>query len=179
MEGDDPERGGPERDGPVVRSALMASAEAQVVLDHDACLVLANHHATECFGLDGGDLGRPVEDLGLSHLRVDLRVHLEDAREHRGSLWLHDVARAGDESTTYDVEVIPLARGWTVVLHDTTRLRHLQAELGRADEGLALAYEALRRSNEELEQTNEELHEAVVALQGCRDALREHRDGTP
>jgi hypothetical protein len=123
----DPRDGGASGDGSqwLLRSALMASAEAQVLLDREGRLVLANRHADERLGLAGRHLGCPVEELPIP---LELRDHLEHAREQRAPLWVHDVLGRDDRGVRcYDVEVVPLTggdpreHGWTVILHDCSQ----------------------------------------------------------
>ena len=53
---------------------------AQVVLDHDRAMIMANDAARRMFGLALNDFGRPIQDLELSYRPLELRSHLDVAR---------------------------------------------------------------------------------------------------
>ena len=52
-------------------------AAAQIVLDADRALVMANDAARRMFGLGLSDFGRPIQDLELSYRPIELRSHLD------------------------------------------------------------------------------------------------------
>ncbi|WP_182526491.1 CheR family methyltransferase [Nocardioides dongkuii] len=161
-------------------AALMSSAAAQVVLDHEGRLALANNRAMHLFGLSLRDLGRLVQDLELSYRPVELRGHLDDAVAARRTTWVREVEmlRGGDDAVVLDVQLVPLfneagrALGSTVLFHDVTQTRQLQIELLQANHQLEAAYEELQSTNEELETTNEELQSTVEELETTNEELQ-------
>ena len=50
---------------------------AQIVLDHDRAMIMANDAARRLFGLGLTDFGRPIQDLELSYRPIELRSHLD------------------------------------------------------------------------------------------------------
>ena len=160
--------------------ALMSSPTAQIVLDDVGRLVSANARAELLFGLDGRDSGRPFQDLELSYRPLELRSFIEQAARERRTIWARDVEYHphGGERSVLDIQVIPLTHeagsdlGITVVFHDVTRHRQLQAELQYANRQLETAYEELQSTNEELETTNEELQSTVEELETTNEELQ-------
>ncbi|GAA1154370.1 CheR family methyltransferase [Nocardioides aquiterrae] len=161
-------------------AALMSSAAAQIVVDTDGRLALANNRAMHRFGLTSRDVGRPIQDLEVSYRPLELRTHIEDARMQRRAVWIRDVeqVRGAGETLTFDIQVVPLADeagtelGVTVILNDVTQYRQLQTELTYANRQLEIAYEELQSTNEELETTNEELQSTVEELETTNEELQ-------
>jgi two-component system CheB/CheR fusion protein len=159
--------------------ALMSSATAQIVLDGEGRLALANHRASHLFALTQRDIGRPFQDLEVSYRPVELRGHMAQALAERRPTWVRDVdlVRAGGETLSLDIQVIPLHEaaaelGLTVMFHDVTQARALQRELQYANRQLETAYEELQSTNEELETTNEELQSTVEELETTNEELQ-------
>jgi two-component system CheB/CheR fusion protein len=161
-------------------AALMSSAAAQIVLDTEGRLALANNRAMHLFGLTARDVGRPIQDLEVSYRPVELRVHIEEARQQRRAVWVRDVeqVRGAGESMSFDIQVVPLADesgtavGLTIIFNDVTQYRQLQNELTYANRQLEIAYEELQSTNEELETTNEELQSTVEELETTNEELQ-------
>jgi two-component system CheB/CheR fusion protein len=162
------------------RAALTSSAVAQLVLDIERRLIFVNNRATALFGLSLRDVGRPIQDLEISYRPVELRSHIDDATEHRRSVWLRDVeySRGPSEALSLDVQVVPLwdesgrELGTTVIFNDVTQYRQLQRELQYTNGQLETAYEELQSTNEELETTNEELQSTVEELETTNEELQ-------
>ena len=161
-------------------AAFLSSASAQVVLDAERRLTLANHRAMHLFGLTPRDIGRPVQDLELSYRPLELRSHLDQAAEEHRPFWVRDVEwHRGAETVTFDVNVLPLADegggdlGLSVIFTDVSQYRQLQRDLQVANRQLETAYEELQSTNEELETMNEELQSTNEELQTLNDELRE------
>ena len=161
-------------------AALMSSAAAQMVLDPEGRLALANNRAMHLFGLTARDVGRPIQDLEVSYRPVELRAHIEEARLQRRAVWVRDVeqVRSAGETMAFDIQVVPLADeggaevGLTVIFNDVTQYRQLQKELTYANRQLEIAYEELQSTNEELETTNEELQSTVEELETTNEELQ-------
>ncbi|NYJ06844.1 CheR family methyltransferase [Petropleomorpha daqingensis] len=160
--------------------AWLSSPAAQVIIDTEGRLALANQQAGRLFSLAPRDVGRPFQDLELSYRPVELRSHIEQAGRDRRTQWIRGVElhRAGSDPVVLDVQVVPLADediqplGTTVIFEDVTRYRQLQSELEYANRQLETAYEELQSTNEELETTNEELQSTVEELETTNEELQ-------
>jgi two-component system, chemotaxis family, CheB/CheR fusion protein len=161
-------------------AALDASGLAQLVIDPDGRLVIANERARALFGLGPSDLGRPVRDLELSCRPVELRSLIERAGLDRRPANARDVewrAPAG-EAHWLDVQVCVLSGvgggpiGASVTFTDVTEGNRLRRELENANQELEAAYEELQSTNEELETTNEELQSTVEELESTNEELQ-------
>ena len=161
------------------RAAFQSSAAAQIVLDAEGRLALANQRAAHLIGVTGRDVGRPVQDLTISYRPVELRSHIEAAVNEHRPVWVRDVEwERGGETTTFDIQVVPLTDetgtdiGTTVIFNDVTQYRRLQRELQYANSQLETAYEELQSAHEELETTNEELQSTVEELETTNEELQ-------
>ncbi|HEX2081441.1 MAG TPA: CheR family methyltransferase [Longimicrobium sp.] len=161
-------------------AALNAGHAAQVVVDLQGALVLANEPARHLFALGSADVGRPVQDLKLSYRPVELRSRIEQVTAERRPLVLPNVefSTPEGEQRTFDVHVAPLLEdgqallGVSVAFVDVTRSQRLQSELEQANQDLETAYEELQSTNEELETTNEELQSTVEELETTNEELQ-------
>ncbi len=159
-------------------AAFDVSGAAQVVLDADRALVMANAAARALFGLRVADLGRPVQDLELSYRPVELRAHLDQVdRELRGV----DVEAARwptpERERAFDVHLAPLVGdsgvlGTSVVYEDVSDLATLRTEVATSERELEQAYEELQSTVEELETTNEELQSTNEELETTNEELQ-------
>jgi two-component system CheB/CheR fusion protein len=153
---------------------------AQVVVDLDGDLVLANEQARLSFGLHRRDLGRPFQDLELSYRPVELRSRIDQAYASGRPVRLVNVERPlpSQEVQYLDIGVIPLIDGdgnllgVSINFHDVTRYNRLHAELEKSKQELETAYEELQSTNEELETTNEELQSTVEELETTNEELQ-------
>ncbi|HEU4561779.1 MAG TPA: CheR family methyltransferase [Longimicrobium sp.] len=172
-----------ERHGQALRvreAALDAQPVAQLVVDLNGALVLANAPARSLFGLSASDEGRPLQDLTVSYRPVELRSPIEQARqEHRPILIPHVEYPFNDgEFHTFDVHVVPLADerrallGVSISFIDVTPFHRLQTELQEANQELETAFEELQSTNEELETTNEELQSTIEELETTNEELQ-------
>jgi two-component system CheB/CheR fusion protein len=160
--------------------AFEVAEVAQVVLDLDGNLVLANERARAFFGLHRRDLGRPFQDLELSYRPVELRSRIEQAHATRRPVRLLNVERPlpGQEVQYLDIGVFPLidaednVLGTSINFHDVTHYNRLHAELERSKQELETAYEELQATNEELETTNEELQSTIEELETTNEELQ-------
>jgi two-component system CheB/CheR fusion protein len=153
---------------------------AQVVIDLDGNLVLANERARAFFGLHRRDLGRPFQDLELSYRPLELRSRIEQVYASRRPTRMVNVERPLPNQNVqfFDVGVIPLIDaegnllGASVNFQDVTRYNRLHAELEKSKQELETAYEELQSTNEELETTNEELQSTVEELETTNEELQ-------
>lgn len=161
-------------------SAFDAAAVAQIVVDRQGYLVVANEKARRLFNLGQQDLGRVLQDFELSYRPVELRSHLETAYATRAPLVVKDVEwrGGGGEPRQMEVHIVPLfdakseVLGAAVSYHDLTLSHQLRQDLERANQELETAYEELQSANEELETTNEELQSTVEELETTNEELQ-------
>jgi two-component system, chemotaxis family, CheB/CheR fusion protein len=161
-------------------SAFEAGAEAQIVVDRQGVLTLANERARVLFGLSERDLGRPLQDLEVSYRPVELRSLLEQCYTDHRPVIVRDIVwrpRAATEDRWIDLEVKLLADdsgaplGATALFTDLTTPKRLSLELQDSRQRLEAAYEELQSTNEELETTNEELQSTVEELETTNEEL--------
>lgn len=161
-----------------------AGPMAQVVIDLNGNLALANEQACALFRLGPRDLGRPFQDLELAYRPAELRPLIERAFGERGFTRLANVQRASSEDNVQylDVLVTPLQDnggtllGVSVTFDDVTGRHRLEAELQRSAQELESANEELQTAHEELVTTNEELQSTNEELQTMNEELRERTD---
>lgn len=146
---------------------------AQIVVETNGNLSLANRQARLLFGISNEDLGRPLQDFQVSYRPAELRSRIEQAYAERRSVQINNVEFSNSSETTLsylDIEVIPLMDnsaellGALVVFQDATRYQQLQQELMRSTQELETAYEELQSANEELQATNDELRDRTDEL---------------
>ncbi|MBV9603608.1 MAG: PAS domain-containing protein [Solirubrobacterales bacterium] len=164
--------------GDLREAAFDIAGPAQLVLDHNRALIMANDAARRLFGLSLNDFGRPVQDLELSYRPVELRSPLDaldrDLRpaEIRMVQW-----HLGDTERVFDVRLTPLlnnggAMGTSIAYLDVTDARRLQDQLTSSKVELEQAYEELQSTVEELETTNEELQSTNEELETTNEELQ-------
>jgi two-component system CheB/CheR fusion protein len=158
-------------------AAFDIGGPAQVVLDHNRSLIMANDSARRLFGLGLNDFGRPVQDLELSYRPVELRSHLDaQDRELRPSDIKSVRWRVHDADRIFDVRITPLvsdgvSMGTSIGYIDVTEPHRLQDQLTTSKRELEQAYEELQSTVEELETTNEELQSTVEELETTNEEL--------
>ncbi|MFD1146569.1 CheR family methyltransferase [Saccharothrix hoggarensis] len=160
--------------------AFSASPVAQVVVNAEDVLVLANRQAETVFGLGRQDVGRPLRDLDLSYRPVELRGYVAQVRAERRAVRVKEVSwqRPGGDQVWFEVNLNPLIGpdggviGISIVFHDVTATRRLLDDLEYANQQLESAYEELQSTNEELETTNEELQSTVEELETTNEELQ-------
>ncbi|MFB2838550.1 CheR family methyltransferase [Floridanema evergladense] len=153
---------------------------AQIVVDIQGNIVLANRQARVLFNLSTQDFGRPLQDLELSYRPVELRSRIQQAYTERRSVTIPEVEliRSEDSVIYLEIQVVPLldnsadALGVTIVFQDITRYNELERELQRSTQELETAYEELQSTNEELETTNEELQSTNEELETTNEELQ-------
>lgn len=145
-------------------AAFQTTPTAQIVLDSNGQLALANDRARALFHLSSRDIGRPLQDLEISYRPVELRSRIEQAQAERRTVSVKDVPwTSGGSKTVYlEALIVPLSEngeplGISVSFSDVTRYRQLSEELHAANHEMEMAYAELQSANEELETTNEEL----------------------
>jgi two-component system CheB/CheR fusion protein len=161
-------------------AAFDSSPVAQVVVDVNGMVLLANERARVLFGINTKDVGRPLQDLEISYRPVELRSLIEQAYAERRTVALSAVQRLlpNGEVQYLDLQVAPLQYngealiGASIAFQDGTQAQRLQEELRRTNQDLETAYEELQSANEELETTNEELQSANEELETTNEELQ-------
>jgi two-component system CheB/CheR fusion protein len=165
---------------PLREVAFNAAQSAQIVVDVDGTLVLANNLSRALFDLSEKDISRPFSDLELSYKPVELRSPIELVIEKRTPVSLSDVKRILPDGTTQylEVKIVPLTinggelAGVSVTFQDVTRYKDLEIELLDSKVKLEASYDELNSTNEELETTNEELQSTVEELETTNEELQ-------
>jgi two-component system, chemotaxis family, CheB/CheR fusion protein len=160
--------------------ALEIDPNAQLVVDMNGALALANEAARNLLAIGSVDIGRPLSELSLTQLPVDLHALIDQISVERRPRTIRDVEVVSDgiERRFLDVTATPLlvngsgSLGTKVVLTDVTRIRRLQDELHQSHQELETTNEELQSSNEELETTNEELQSTVEELETTNEELQ-------
>ena len=160
-------------------TAFNAAPVAQIVVDADGRLALANESARALFGLGPRDLGRPIQDLEVSYRPVELRSCIERASSERQPVsvkeapWIGPRRRGGPgRARGARSWTTAFSRGVSVSFTDVTRARQMSDELLEAGRELETAYEELQSTNEELETTNEELQSTNEELETTNEELQ-------
>ncbi len=160
--------------------ALDTSPVAQVVVDNQGLLALANERARSLFRLTPRDMQRPFYELELSYRPVELRAFIDKVNAERYPVMLKEILFRGSEGeiTFYDVQLVPLAsvqadaQGVSITFQDVTRYKRLQEELEASNRELSAAYEEAQSAAEELETTNEELQASAEELETTNEELQ-------
>ncbi|MDG6256936.1 MAG: CheR family methyltransferase [Methanomicrobiaceae archaeon] len=160
--------------------AFNAAQTAQIVMDVEGTLVLANNRARSLFDLHEKDLGSPFRDLEISYKPVELRSPIEQVMARKTPAYVPDVQRIlPDGSTQFlAVKIVPLTInsgdmvGVSVTFQDMTSYKELEAEFLESNARLEASYEELNSANEELETTNEELQSTVEELETTNEELQ-------
>ena len=159
-------------------AAFDIAGGAQIVLDHNRVMIMANDAARRIFGLGLNDFGRPIQDLQLSYRPLELRSHLDSLeRDFRPSEIKAVHWRAGDSERIFDVRLTPLTSdgvpmGTSITYIDVTESHKLQDQLTGSKRELEQAYEELQSTVEELETTNEELQSTNEELETTNEELQ-------
>ncbi len=161
-------------------AAFDSSLIAQIIIDSDTNLLLANEQARMLFSLSINDLGRPFQDLELSYRPVDLRSPMQTATKEHRSIIFPNVERHFPSGKTQNLEVCitPLydseknTIGSGISFTDITHFIKLQTDLQRTSQELDTAYEEMQSTNEELETTNEELQSTIEELETTNEELQ-------
>ncbi|MEM7769083.1 MAG: CheR family methyltransferase [Cyanobacteria bacterium P01_A01_bin.37] len=152
---------------------------AQIVIDRNGLLVMANAVARVLFNLDVLDRGRLFQDLEISYRPIELRSPIEQAYQKNQSIAISNVPRHLQDGDTqyFDIQIDLIknqndtAIGVSITFIDMTLYNGLRIELQQANQELQAANEELQSSNEELETTNEELQSTNEELETTNEEL--------
>jgi len=154
---------------------------AQIIVDANGYLVLANMSARSMFDIKRKDLGKMFRDLKVSYRPLELRSIIDDVYRDRTSITINDVVQEQPDKTQYlDVQITPLHEngndnqllGVSISFQDVTRYNQLQNKYKASSQELETANEELQSSNEELETTNEELQSTNEELETTNEELQ-------
>ncbi|MCU1451780.1 MAG: methyltransferase, CheR-type with sensor [Acidimicrobiales bacterium] len=151
---------------------------AQIAVDRNGVLVLANRHARTLFGLGLNQVGRPFKDVELSYRPLELRSRIEQVLTDRRPSTVNDVELVlpGGSTEFLDISLMPLnwdgqAAAVALTFLEVGRYKLLREEVERSQRELEAAYEELQSINEELETTNEELQSTNEELETTNEEL--------
>ncbi|MBI3941791.1 MAG: PAS domain S-box protein [Chloroflexi bacterium] len=161
-------------------AAFQQSPVAQVVLDLNGNLAMANERARLVFNLKQNAIGEPFKDLELSYRPIELRASIEQIYTDRRTITIPNVKRQlmTGEVQFLDVRLALLldntgnALGVNISFEDITNYNRIQEDLHRSQAELETAYEELQSTNEELETTNEELQSSMEELETTNEELQ-------
>jgi two-component system, chemotaxis family, CheB/CheR fusion protein len=160
-------------------AALDTSPHAQIVLDRNRTLVMANSGARRLLSLEVNDFGRPLYDLKLSYRPLELGRHLDILERDRQAVQVPGVPLDGLDGgeRMVDVRMAPLVSedvllGVSVTYQDVTDVAALQNEITKSRHELESAYDELQSTVEELETTNEELQSTNEELETTNEELQ-------
>jgi two-component system CheB/CheR fusion protein len=149
---------------------------AQVILDNNGYLVLANQSARSMFNLVMTDIGRPLQDLEMSYRPMELRSIIERAHSTGQSVTISKVDKylPGAKTQFIDIQVDPLCttKGTSISFADVTSQEKLKDNFKRALKELEITNQELHSAQEELETTNEELQSTNEELETTNEELQ-------
>lgn len=153
---------------------------AQITVDANGFLILANQQARALLGVNPRDEGRLLQDLEISYRPVEVRSLIEQACAERRLVSRKNVkwAAGNADARFLDIDVMPLVTaagaliGATATYTDVTRIVRLEEDLQRTRDELETAYEELQSTVEELETTNEELQSTNEELETLNEELQ-------
>ncbi|MFL5928315.1 MAG: CheR family methyltransferase [Gaiellaceae bacterium] len=170
----------PEEEGSMRDAGFETGPVAQLIVDGEGNLSLANLQARTLFNLAQRDVGRPLRDLEVSYKPVELRSQIERAYSERHAVALRDIqwTLPNGQARVMDVQVAPLFGGDGGVVGvgisfiDMTRHKRLQEAVEHSKRDVEAAYAELQSTSEELETTNEELQSTNEELETTNEELQ-------
>lgn len=116
---------------------------AQLVVDAQSHVLLANLHARRLFSIGSSEVGLPLKVTDLSISAEEVQALVDQAYRERRVLTVTDVVQPGrgGEPAAYDLVLSPLEEHAGVILsfHDVTRYRALGEDLERSQRELEAA----------------------------------------
>ncbi len=164
----------------LLEEAFNAMPVAQIVVDSQNNLALANQLARSRFNINRQNLGRPFQDLEISYRPVELRSQIEQVYKEGNSILMSDVIRTkSDGSIQYlDIELSLLQEntsdplGVSITFNEVTRYHQLQEQLERSRQELETVNDLLQSRKDELETTHEELQSTNEELETTNEELQ-------
>jgi two-component system CheB/CheR fusion protein len=160
------------------QTAFETNPFAQLAVDSNSCLIMANEQANILFGLTLTDLGRPLRVLKPGQI-LGLCTSIEQAKSNFCSVTLKNVEwRTPNDTTYFDIFIIPVfssdahLAGINLTFKDVTDINQLEKkveqtklELARVSETLEATKTALNTTHTELESTQQELETVYQEMQ--------------
>jgi two-component system CheB/CheR fusion protein len=173
-----PKRSSDEEPTRILHAAFDLAPTAQIVVDSEGRLVMANQEGMRSLGLTSSDPGRPLAELACSAWLPDLRASASAAIAQRCAVRLDAIERVretGDKSF-FDVHVTPLFSGAAVfgaqiTFVDVTEAHRCELLLRRANLELEATQEELRARTAELEATHAELRSTLGELEAVNQEI--------
>ena len=163
-------------------AAFQAAPTAQIVLDLNGLLAMANERARLLFHLTGRDIGRSLQDLEISYRPIELPSRIAQTQSERRTISVKDVPwQIGGKTVFLEALIVPLQDdgtllGVSVSFSDVTRYRQLSEELQAANHEMETASAELQSSNEELETTSEEVQSINEELRTTNEELQDRSE---
>jgi len=154
---------------------------AQIILDMNGAVAMANEKARRQFHIDTHDIGQPFQDMELSYRPVELRSTIEQAYTRNDPVVLNEIEMYGGDGEHCYMNIIlaPLQMtgtgmlaGISISFQDVSEHKRLRLQLEQANQELETAMEELQSTNEELETTNEELQSTIEELETTNEELQ-------
>ncbi|HAA27541.1 MAG TPA: chemotaxis protein CheR, partial [Cyanobacteria bacterium UBA8553] len=159
------------------QTAFETSPFAQLAVDSNTCLVMANEQAIALFGLTLNDLGRPLGSLKPGQL-FGLCTSIKQLYSDRRPVTVKNVEWTTTDTTYFDILITPVFSsdthllGMNLTFTDMTGNKHLEKilehanlELVRVSKTLEQTKAALDITHAELESTQQELETVHQELQ--------------
>jgi two-component system CheB/CheR fusion protein len=162
----------------MLHAAFDLAPTAQIVVDPEGRLVMANQEGMRSLGLASSDLGRLLANLAIATWFPDLRASAGAAIAQRCAVRLDAIERireTGDKSF-FDVYITPLVAGGAVLgaqitFVDVTEAHRRERLLRRANLELEAAQEELQARTAELEAAHAELRSTLGELEAVRQEI--------
>ncbi|HEY9832806.1 MAG TPA: CheR family methyltransferase [Stenomitos sp.] len=160
------------------QTAFETSPFAQLAVDSNSCLIMANEQANALFSLTFNDVGRPLRSLKPGQI-LGLCTSIKQVNSDRCPVTLKNVEWRTATQTTYFDIFITLGFstgghlfGMNLTFTDVTyikqlekRLEHANLELARVSKTLVQTKAALDTTHAELESTQQELETVYQEMQ--------------
>lgn len=160
------------------QTAFETSPFAQLVVDFNSCLIMANEQANALFGLTCNDVGRPLRSLKPGQI-LGLCTSIKQVNSVRRPVNVKNVEwRTPTDTTDFDIFITPVFSsdghllGMNLTFKDITgnqqlekRLEHANLELARVSKTLEETRVTLDTTYAELESTQQELETVHQEMQ--------------
>lgn len=153
---------------------------AQIVVDAARRVVTLNQRVRSLFGLHDDDVGRPLRELRVFSVPVELGTVMDRVEAERYAIEVKEVEwhTESGEVRWLDLTASPVlgsegrVLGVLATFTEVTSTRRLQRELEQLHRQLEAAQWELQSTNGELERTREELQSTMEALETTNAGLQ-------
>ena len=160
------------------QTAFETSPFAQLAVDSNSCLIMANEQANALFGLTFNDVGRPLRSLKPGQIPRLCTSTKQVNRDFRPVTLKNVEWRTPTDTTYFDIFITPVFSsdghrvGMNLTFTDFTsnkqlekRLEHANLDLARVSKTLEQIKAALDTTHAELESTQQELETVYQEMQ--------------